>query len=231
MKRTLQALNTKPVTRTVEAGSTVELFSDGSSIGTTTADGSGDWSFTPSSALSEGSQAITATATNAAGNTSSASSALDVTIMEVIDGTNNADRVIGTNKLETINASNGDDIIRANGGADIGNGGNGDDKLFGRDGDDGNDNYFLYGGCGDDLLDGGDGNSTLHGGSDNDIFQLNNGTGRDLILDYLNEYKIKLLYGLTESDLYSGQVGNNVKIYYGDDHSGDLLAIVRNKLD
>ena len=49
---------------TAEAGSTVELFADGVSLGSTTADANGDWTFTvaDSNALAVGSFAITATA-------------------------------------------------------------------------------------------------------------------------------------------------------------------------
>ncbi|MGQ2831492.1 Ig-like domain-containing protein, partial [Leptospira interrogans] len=48
---------------TAQAGSTVTVYVDTVSVGTTTADGSGAWSFTPSSALSEGSHAVSAMAT------------------------------------------------------------------------------------------------------------------------------------------------------------------------
>ena len=56
---------TPTFTGTAEAGSTVELFADGASLGTTTADDSGNWSFTVAQpdALTDGSYAITATAT------------------------------------------------------------------------------------------------------------------------------------------------------------------------
>ena len=49
---------------TADAGSTVELFADGISLGTTTADANGDWSFTvaDSNAFADDSFAITATA-------------------------------------------------------------------------------------------------------------------------------------------------------------------------
>ena len=45
-------------------------------------------------------------------------------------------------------------------------------------------------------------------------------------LKSLNEYKIKLLGGLTESDLKINQVGSDARIKYGD----DLMAIVENTL-
>lgn len=73
--------NTPTFTGTSEANATVTLISsiDGS-LGTTTADGTGNWSFTPGTALSDNTHNITATATDAAGNTSPASSALAITI-------------------------------------------------------------------------------------------------------------------------------------------------------
>ncbi|WP_269436255.1 Ig-like domain-containing protein [Ralstonia pseudosolanacearum] len=42
-------------------------------LGTTTADASGNWTFTPTTALTDGSHSLTATATDAAGNVSTAS--------------------------------------------------------------------------------------------------------------------------------------------------------------
>ena len=67
---------------TAEASSRIELFAGSRSLGITTADSSGNWSFTvgSSSALSNGSHAITAKAIDAAGNVSSASGALTMTV-------------------------------------------------------------------------------------------------------------------------------------------------------
>ena len=60
---------TPDVTGTAEANSTVTVFVDGSPVGTTTADGSGNWTFTITPALAEGTYAITArTAEDGAGN-------------------------------------------------------------------------------------------------------------------------------------------------------------------
>ena len=73
--------NTPTFTGTSEAFATVELFRGGStSLGTTAAIGVGFWSLTPGSALSDGSYTITAKATDVAGNTSSSSSGLSITI-------------------------------------------------------------------------------------------------------------------------------------------------------
>jgi hypothetical protein len=72
---------TPTFTGTSEANATITVSSSASgSLGTTTANGAGNWSFTPGGALSAGAQTITATATDAAGNVSSASSGLSITI-------------------------------------------------------------------------------------------------------------------------------------------------------
>jgi len=72
---------TPTFTGTSEANATITVSSSASgSLGTTTADGSGNWTFTPGSAMVNGSQTITATATDAAGNASAASSGLSIEI-------------------------------------------------------------------------------------------------------------------------------------------------------
>ena len=73
--------NTTPsIIGSTEANAVVEIFVDGASQGTTSANGSGDWSFAISTPLTEGDRAITATSTDAAGNTSAVSSSLTVTV-------------------------------------------------------------------------------------------------------------------------------------------------------
>ncbi len=57
------------VTGTAEAGATVVVTIDGTVVGTTTADASGNWSLPVTAALSEGEHSLIATATDAAGNT------------------------------------------------------------------------------------------------------------------------------------------------------------------
>ncbi len=74
--------NTPTFTGTAEPDSTVELYTDGNSLGETNANGQGDWSFTVAEgqALADGDRSITARATDSAGNASPASEALSVTI-------------------------------------------------------------------------------------------------------------------------------------------------------
>ncbi|WP_423196817.1 hypothetical protein DFLDMN_000344 [Cupriavidus sp. H19C3] len=83
---------TPTLTGTTEAGATVELYDNGTKIGTVTADDTGAWSFTPETALAEGDHSLTVTTTDPAGNVSEPSAAIafaiDVTVPEspAIDG-------------------------------------------------------------------------------------------------------------------------------------------------
>ncbi|HVZ43898.1 MAG TPA: Ig-like domain-containing protein [Ramlibacter sp.] len=71
---------TLAITGKSEANATVTLYDNGSSVlGTALADGSGDWSVTTST-LGDGKHTLTAKATDAAGNVSTASAALAVTV-------------------------------------------------------------------------------------------------------------------------------------------------------
>jgi Ca2+-binding RTX toxin-like protein len=66
---------------TGEANSTIEVFIDGTSIGTTIADGAGNWSFDyTGTTLADGNYNLTAVATDSAGNVGSASSAFAITV-------------------------------------------------------------------------------------------------------------------------------------------------------
>src|SRR6185295_18727719 len=64
---------------TAEAGSTIRLYDGATLLGSVTANGSGAWSYT-TAALANGGHSFTATASDVAGNTGVASSALTVTI-------------------------------------------------------------------------------------------------------------------------------------------------------
>src|SRR5207248_1996965 len=73
--------NNKPVISGVaEANSTVTIYSDGVSVGTTTADATGNYTYTFTTSLTDGTHAITVTATDAAGNVSNTSAALNITV-------------------------------------------------------------------------------------------------------------------------------------------------------
>ena len=71
--------NTLTLTGTAEANATVKVFDGATLLGSAVANGSGAWSYT-TAALANGAHSLTATATDAAGNTGVASAALSVTI-------------------------------------------------------------------------------------------------------------------------------------------------------
>ena len=73
--------NTLVILGTAEANATVEVFLDGVSLGTATADGAGGWAFDHTgTVLADGSFAITAQASDGLGNPSPLSAAFDITI-------------------------------------------------------------------------------------------------------------------------------------------------------
>lgn len=73
--------NTLVISGVAEAGSSVEIYVDTVSVGTSAADGSGVWLFDyTSTTLADGSHTITATATDVTGNTSGNSSVFDLTV-------------------------------------------------------------------------------------------------------------------------------------------------------
>src|SRR6185369_16745980 len=71
--------NTLTLTGTAEANATVKVYDGATLLGSAIANGSGAWTYT-SAALANGLHSLTATATDVAGNTGVASSALNVTI-------------------------------------------------------------------------------------------------------------------------------------------------------
>jgi len=77
---------TPTISGVTEAGATVTIKDGATVLGTTTADGSGNYEFTPGTPLSMASHTITATATDAAGNTiTSAPTTFTITPPAVID--------------------------------------------------------------------------------------------------------------------------------------------------
>lgn len=110
-------------TGTSEADASVRVALDGTVIGTVTADGERNWSYSYGTALAEGSYSITATITDLAGNVSAASAAFGVVVdttppliaaLDPMDGGTDvllaADLTIGFD--ETVYIGSGDIIIR-----------------------------------------------------------------------------------------------------------------------
>ena len=71
--------NTQTLTGSAEAGSMVKLYDGATLLGSAAANGSGAWSYT-TSALANGGHSLSATATDAAGNTGVHSAALTITV-------------------------------------------------------------------------------------------------------------------------------------------------------
>ena len=63
-----------------EANARVDIYDNGSFVTSVTADGSGNWSYTPTTALAQGTHSFTITATDSAGNTSGISSAAAIVV-------------------------------------------------------------------------------------------------------------------------------------------------------
>jgi uncharacterized protein (TIGR03382 family) len=74
--------STPVITGTAEPGSTVTVIIDGVTVGTTTADTSGTWSYTPTTPLTEGSHQVKARATDPAGNEGAESGGRTFTIQD-----------------------------------------------------------------------------------------------------------------------------------------------------
>jgi Ca2+-binding RTX toxin-like protein len=118
---------------------------------------------------------------------------LNVTSVQLFNGSTNNDTVTGTPNDDVlkggdchddISAAAGDDDVEGGAGNDVLGGGNGNDVLNGGPGNDvlngGNHNDILFGGSGNDTLDGGGGDDVLHGGCGPYKDVLDGGTGFDL---------------------------------------------------
>lgn len=89
--------NTPTVTGTAEANSTVTIYLGGNAAGSVKADTNGNYTYTFNPAMADGSYVITATATDATGNTSAHSPALNITIDAAAPETPAAPQLIGGN--------------------------------------------------------------------------------------------------------------------------------------
>ena len=94
-------INKVTLTGTAEANTTVTVYDNSNKLGTTTANANGDWNYT-TGALSSGAQDFTATATDAAGNTSASSDVLDPVIPKVVNLSGNR-AIIPNNTILEVN--------------------------------------------------------------------------------------------------------------------------------
>ena len=93
------------LTGTAEANSTVNVYDGTTELGTTTANSSGAWNFATTQ-LASGNHAFTATDADAAGNTSAASPALNVTVAPSSATATPAAIAVGANNTVNIGAGN-----------------------------------------------------------------------------------------------------------------------------
>lgn len=104
-----------------EANARVDIYDNGSFVTSVTADGSGNWSYTPTTALAQGTHSFTITATDSAGNTSGISSAAAIVVDTVAPGipTGLAVNANGT-ALTGVAEPNSTVIINSSGGTVLG---------------------------------------------------------------------------------------------------------------
>ena len=166
-----------------------------------------------------GSNLVTWTATDARGNTRTATQRVTVLLgndaaccpagtnvivgtstNNTLTGTNGADCILALGGQDTINGNGGNDFISGGEGNDIINGGDGNDMLFGGTGQD-----TVNGNNGNDTLFGGDGDDTLVGGPNDDV--LRGGQGQDLLQGQDGNDQ---LFGETGTDNLQGGNGDDV---------------------
>jgi Ca2+-binding RTX toxin-like protein len=161
------SIGAERATGTAEPGATVELFAGTNCDGPVADRGSAD-AFASPGLEAGGAPAVTARATDGAGNASPCSAPASrakpdaprcAGLAVTIQGTAGRDVIRGTAGRDVIRAGGGADVVRALRGDDVICGGGGDDTIRGGNGDD-----DLRGGAGHDRLIGGPGHDTFHGG-------------------------------------------------------------------
>ncbi len=204
---------------TIKEGSTV--------LGTTTADATGAWSYTPTG-LADGAHTLTATQTDLAGNTGTA------TLSFTLDSSLAATALYGTQGNDILTGTIiGHNVIYGLGGNDTISvsydsattelyGGDGDDIITGSlwgadyiDGGPGND--ILSGNWGNDIILGGDGNDRINGGAGDDIIYT--GSGNDYVIaDYGND----TIYCGPGTNQIDGGPGTDIAVFAGNYADYDL---------
>ncbi|WP_172329302.1 CAP domain-containing protein [Mangrovicoccus sp. HB161399] len=106
-------------------------------------------------------------------------------------GGHGGDELRGGRGEDTLAGGRGPDRLLGHGDDDLLIGGAGWDQLKGGSGDD-----YLRGGIGGDRLIGGDGEDTLKGGHGPDTFIFEDGFGRDLVLDFTAEDRLRFASAL-----------------------------------
>ena len=230
-------VSTTALSGTTEASTPIALFDGATQIGSTTSDGLGAWSIPV--ALGAGSQALTAKATDLAGNASAASS-----VSTIVMGTANADVLFAAGPDLSVGGG-GNDIYLVDNAADVVTEavGEGFDTVYASVGytlPDASEIEFLiantgapgvaltgngfantiFGGIGDDTIAGGGGADMVFGGVGADVFALlalSDSTvdpaGRDTVGDY--SALAGDLIGLAALDANTGVGGDQAFTFIG----------------
>ena len=108
------------LTGTAEANSTVKVYDGATLLGSTTANGSGAWSYT-TAALSNAAHSFTATATDVAGNTGAASAALAITVDTVAPNAPviATDAIVNTNEILLTGTAEANSTVKVYDGATL----------------------------------------------------------------------------------------------------------------
>ena len=108
------------LTGTAEANSTVKVYDGATLLGTATASGSGAWTYT-TAALSNGAHSLTATATDAAGNVSSASNATAITVDTHVPAAPSitSDVIVNTNEVALTGSAEANSTVKVYDGATL----------------------------------------------------------------------------------------------------------------
>ena len=139
------ANNARPtIAGVAEAGAKITVYDGATALGTATASATGAWSFTPSAGLATRAHSITAIASDLAGNASTASTALTLTI----NGTAISESGSGFSSDLALTGGAANDRLVGGSGNDTLSGGAGADLLTGGAGND----IFVFTGASDSLV-------------------------------------------------------------------------------
>jgi hypothetical protein len=168
-------VDTIPPTITAPADVTISVCVNANIGQPTAADGCGAPTITSNrpAKFPLGTTVVTWTATDAGGNTTSATQRVNAVLADdasccptgshIIQGTGASNQILGTSGNDCILGRGGDDVIDGRGGDDAISGGEGRDTIFAGAGND-----RVYGGPGDDTLNAAPGNNFIEGGSGTD---------------------------------------------------------------
>lgn len=131
-------------------------------------------------------------------------------VTDRIRGFGGRDSLIGLGGDDFLDGGDASDVLSGGDGSDLLLGGAGDDRLDGSEGNDrldgGDGDDALNGGSGDDVLMGGRGDDILQGGDGDDIYEIELGSGADVIRDSGGRDRVRFATGVVQGDLRVSRV-------------------------